>query len=254
MRTFRKLAALCAVFLLTLCFLPTAAHATETPPPIIPPIEETEQQYEAVEQPEPPIEVADEVEPPIEAPEETESVIPIEDTINIVPPAGTGTVIDIYNDGGGRRFYTIATPAGNIFYLIIDTTRQADNVYFLDAVTERDLIALAEKSGGDVPSNNSVSAIPDTGTDVTPTPEPTPGQQTEPEPEAATGNDNMYNMILVAVVLAIGGGAGWYFKVYRKRNGADIRDEYEADEQDDYSSDDYETEPDDDTVPWEEDE
>ena len=65
------------------------------------------------------------------------------------------------------------------------------------------------------------------------------------------------------MIVLIGGGAGFYFKVYRKRKDANIRDEYEpeneyeADGPDDYAGDEYDTEPDggrlpeDDSTPWE---
>ena len=46
-----------------------------------------------------------------------------------------------------KEFYTIVTPDENVFYLVIDKQRDADNVYFLNAVTESDLMALAEKTG-----------------------------------------------------------------------------------------------------------
>lgn len=65
---------------------------------------------------------------------------------NPFTPAGTGTVIDNATDEDGKEFYTIMTPSENVFYLIIDKQREQENVYFLNAVTEKDLLALAEKS------------------------------------------------------------------------------------------------------------
>jgi len=63
---------------------------------------------------------------------------------NPFTPAGTGTVIDNATDADGKEFYTIMTPSENVFYLIIDRQRETENVYFLNAVTEKDLLALAE--------------------------------------------------------------------------------------------------------------
>ena len=40
------------------------------------------------------------------------------------------------------------TPDENVFYLIIDKQRDSENVYFLNAVTESDLMALAQKRHG----------------------------------------------------------------------------------------------------------
>ena len=58
---------------------------------------------------------------------------------------GTGTVIDDI-ENGSKHFYTIATDAGNVFYLIVDLDKESNNVYFLDTTKERDLLALAEKA------------------------------------------------------------------------------------------------------------
>ena len=63
-------------------------------------------------------------------------------------PDGQATVVDDVTDGDGKEFYTIVTPAENTFYLVIDKQRDSDNVYFLNAVTESDLLALAEKDDG----------------------------------------------------------------------------------------------------------
>ena len=76
------------------------------------------------------------------------------------PPGGQGTVID--NASGtaaesGREFFTIATPDENVFYLVIDRQRDSENVYFLNAVTESDLMALAQKDA----EGPSQSAVPD---------------------------------------------------------------------------------------------
>ena len=70
-------------------------------------------------------------------------------------PEGTGTVQDnISGTDGEKQFYTITTDAGNVFYLVIDGKREDNNVYFLNGVTESDLMALAEKNNG------SMSMIP----------------------------------------------------------------------------------------------
>lgn len=220
MRKFHKLAAtLCAAFLFLIPFS-TVAHAGGG--------EETEEATEIITQ---------------NAAEETEA------EANPFTPAGTGTVIDAATDEDGKEFYTIMTPDENVFYLIIDMQRETENVYFLNAVTERDLLAFAEKS--EDTEENTVSAIPDTETAAKTTPEPEDETPTEPEPESG-GNGGI--IVVVLIVLAAG-GAGYYFKIYRpKHQQSDSEDEYEYEaneDGDDYS--DYEdTEPEDDTLPWDE--
>ncbi len=156
-----------------------------------------------------------------------ESAIPVGD--NVFTPEGTGTVTGIATSEEGKLFYTIQTPAGNVFYLIVDLQRQeGNNVYFLSAVTEADLAALAETPAG------SESAIPtpppEPEPEPAPQPQPEPEPASEPEPEAEPGG-GMGTIFLVLLAVAAVGGAGWYFKIYRPRKEAAQPDELdEADE------------------------
>lgn len=62
-------------------------------------------------------------------------------------PDGTGTVLDeATGEDGDKQFYTITTEDGNVFYLIVDGKRDSNNVYFLNAVTESDLMALGRRT------------------------------------------------------------------------------------------------------------
>ena len=208
MRKFRMLAALCAAFLLVLSFS-TVAYAGG----------------------------GDEI------PEETAVIESAAPEPNPFTPAGTGTVIDNATDGDGKEFYTIMTPDENVFYLIIDRQREIENVYFLNAVTERDLLALAEQSGDEA---ENVSAVPDTP--ATPDPEPEPVPEPEPEPEKSGGGGGI---IIVVLILLAAGGAGYYFKIYRpKQQQADAGDEYGEYEGEDTYGEDAE----DGAPPWDEDE
>jgi len=104
---------------------------------------------------------------PTPTPPPTESAIPedAQPTGGMRPftPDGTGTVVDNVHDNDGIEFFTIGTEDGNVFYLIIDRQRSTDNVYLLNAVTEEDLISLAQAGGRDVTphgANDNLSAIP----------------------------------------------------------------------------------------------
>lgn len=164
----------------------------------------------------------------------------------ITPPGGQGTVIDNVSgtsEDSGREFFTIATPDENVFYLVIDRKKDTENVYFLNAVTESDLMALAEKDT-DTPSQ---SAIPD--------PEPVcsckkkcaPGEvnancpvcvlswkdcagtvtadPVNPEPEQPKDSGGAGTTILVLIAMAAVGAAGWYLKIYKpKKELADAED------------------------------
>ena len=141
-------------------------------------------------------------------------------------PEGTGTVLDNATDQDGKEFFTITTADEAVFYLVIDRQRGAENVYFLNAVTVADLLALAEP--GQEPEAPPPVAEPEP-----PETEPDPGPEPEPQKSGGAG------MLLAALaVLALGGGAGWYFKIYRpkQQKAAEPEEDFsEYDEPEDYS-------------------
>lgn len=192
MKKMRKLAAQCAVFALMFCFT-TVAYASGGE----------------------------------EVPEVTEVPVPeATGEPNPFTPAGTGTVIDTATDQDGKEFFTIMTPDENVFYLIIDRQREQDNVYFLNTVTEKDLLALAEKSSDPEKSDPVVSTPePESKPDTTPAPE----TSAKPESKSNTGM-----LLLVLAIVVIGGGAGYYFKIYRpKHRQADSEDDFDYSEETD---------------------
>ncbi len=167
-------------------------------------------------------------------------------------PEGQASVVDHATDGDGKEFYTFSTPEGNIFYLVIDSQRESDNVYFLNAVTEADLMALAESDGGE--GSTGVSAIPEIkvctckeqcaegwadvscpvcrenpaeckgkAAQIQPLEEGKEGEGKEPEKgestEKSAGNSGTLVFILLAAAAA--GGAGYYLKIYKPRHDLD---------------------------------
>jgi len=175
-----------------------------------------------------------------ETPEETAA----EEESNPFTPDGTGTVLDTATDGDGKQFYTITTPAGNVFYLIIDLERDSNNVYFLDAVTEKDLLALAEQAEDTDSAANSTAVTTPAATDPV-TEETADATDTQTETASDSGGSGSLVFILIAVVAA--GGVGFYFKIYKPKQQAaleeELDEEYEdGDGFDDYSDADEETE------------
>ncbi|MBE7727978.1 MAG: DUF4366 domain-containing protein [Enterocloster citroniae] len=158
--------------------------------------------------------------------EETAPETEEETTAKPFTPEGTGTVVDNATDGDGKEFFTITTPSENVFYLIIDRQRDGQNVYFLNAVTEKDLLALAEKDPEPEPTEPVMEPEPET--------EPPTEPESEPEPEKTSGFP-MGNILMIAAVLLAGGGAGYYLKVYRpKQKAPDLDgDEYDYEDEDD---------------------
>lgn len=163
---------------------------------------------------------------------------------NPFTPDGTGTVVDKATDKDGKEFYTITTPDENIFFLVIDNQKSSENVYFLNAVTEKDLLPLAEKD------SNKKAVEPET----TPAPKPeTPTGEPEqpvPAPKADKTDNGLFSLLLVAAVVLAGGGAGYYFKIYKPKHQApDLEDDYCEYEEETVETEESEE---DDTPPWDE--
>lgn len=140
-------------------------------------------------------------------------------------PAGSATTVDNATDGDGKEFFTITTLDENIFYLIIDRQRETENVYFLNAVTEEDLLALAQKKDGGTPGE---SAVPTPN--PTPQPEPAPTPAPDPEPEKPADKDNGGTLIFILLAAAAAGGAGYYFKILKPKQQSQEPDEFDEDE------------------------
>ena len=125
---------------------------------------------------------------PVETPAPTPVPTPTPTPV-LTPPGGTGTVVE-QTDEGGKEFYTIMTADENVFYLVIDRQRETENVYFLNAVTEADLLPLAE--------------LPVVEEEPEPTPVLTPVPEVTPEPETVKSPDIRLVVIVAFAVLALG--------------------------------------------------
>lgn len=142
-----------------------------------------------------------------------------------ITPDGQGEVVDHVMEEDGVEFFTIATQMGNIFHLIIDHSRESNNVYFLNAVTEWDLMMLAYLA--ELPEPEVMpprqQAQPPTTQVVAEEPqeEPTPAEEPEPEPElepesdtASSGGIDMRFVMLA--IMGVGGlGAVAYVKFFK---------------------------------------
>ena len=178
----------------------------------------------------------------LEESESTESGIPPYDGQKHLTTDGAGTVIDnVFVEGNGLEFLTFTSEDGNVFYLVIDRLRTSGNVYFLNTVTEQDLLSLAEKDSNKSGAGTSTSGIPATpGTGNTET-EPTATPETPEQPPAKGGGNN--GMIIFLVIGAVVfGGVAYYIKIVRPKQQAadddDGDDSYDADYGDD-DGDDY---------------
>ena len=188
-----------------------------------------------------------------------------EQTAKPLTPDGQGTVVDNVTDQDSKEFFTFTTPNENTFYLVIDKQRESENVYFLNAVTESDLFALAEKDKE--PEDNNVSAIPDPEPVCTCKDKCAPGEvntdcpvcvltmkdctgkapaadpDTDPEPEKPEKGNSSTMLLVVIAALAVG-GAGYYLKIWKPKHDLD-----DAEDFDDLTGEDEETVNEDDLEP-----
>ena len=208
----------------------------------------------------------------IESTEQWEGLDPVAETPAPTVEPGEGFTVDgnlvtrdlLYDKHTNKQFITVQTSGGNTFYIVIDYDKPVNEdgeqyqTYFFSIVDEADLLAAAEAAGvelpacvctvkcaaGDINTDCPVCAVNMSecvGTKAEPEPveEPEPA---EPEPEQKS---NTGTLLLILAVALIGGGAGWYFKVYRPKH------QRAAQPEEDYGD---ELETYDDTPPWGEDE
>lgn len=163
-------------------------------------------------------------------------------------PNGQATVLDHATEEEGKEFFTITTADNNVFYLIVDRQREEENVYFLNAVTETDLLSLAQADeqpelilepeeeptcnctqkceAGDVNTLCPVCKENRKGC-VGEVPE-------EPKPEPKESNAGL--ILFVVLTLAVGGAVGWYFKIYRPKQEFIEDDDGEEEETEEFGT------------------
>lgn len=163
-------------------------------------------------------------------------------------PNGQATVLDHASGEDGKEFFTITTADNNVFYLIVDRQREEENVYFLNAVTETDLLSLAQADEQpelilepeEEPTCNCTQKC-EAGDVNTLCPVCKENRKAcvgevpeEPEPEAKESNAGL--ILFVVLILAVGGAVGWYLKIYRPKQEFMEDDDSEEEESEEFGT------------------
>ena len=180
-------------------------------------------------------------------------------------PNGNLTVIDDVHQTTDedaiedKQFITVQSKNGNTFYIIIDRSGDTENVYFLNAVDEADLLALTEDAEQNAPAATCICTTKcETGSvnancevcaknkdECRGVPASTSEQSSEkeekPDEETPQNKQNTTMPLIGLIIFALfgGGGALYWFKVKNKKPSTkgttDINDLFEDDE--DYDTD-----------------
>ncbi len=170
-----------------------------------------------------------------------------DDEENILPEDATPTDpsdakadVTEHADESKKEFYTIKTDSEKVFYLIIDKSGENEQVYFLTEISERDLLNVTADTMQTLPQNSAVTemAIPNDTEDQTDM-EDQFGQDEDSEADSSTESEgitepdateekegnSMIVYIIMGIAAVIGIGAGYYFKVYKKKQEIAEEDE-----------------------------
>ena len=166
-----------------------------------------------------------------------------EETSPLTPDGNLTITDDILIEN--KQFITVHSHSGAEFYIIIDRSRDADNVYFLNQVDDIDLFALLEAeevevkctckekcSSGFVDSDCLICRLDIdscAGKEVAQT-EPA----IEPEPDKPEKQQNF--LPIVIIILLICGGAAVYFMKLRKNKPKPTAPDFDVFDDDEYES------------------
>lgn len=200
------------------------------------------------------------------APEELETLLGMfggltDGSSAALSPDGNLLLIDDIGSttASSKQFITVESKNGNVFYLIIDRDDEGEEtVHFLNQVDEADLMALTED--GEAAEKPIVCSCTDkcqagavnTACEVCMTnmsecvgEEPEPVEPDEPEEPVEEKKSGAGAIVAVVLILAVGGGAAFYFLVLKPKQGkkvpSDLED-FDLEDEEEYLTEDEETE------------
>ena len=175
----------------------------------------------------------------------------VAETQPLTPDGNLEIVDDILHED--KQFITVKSRSGAEFYIVIDRSRDSDNVYFLNQVDDVDLFALLEEDSAASCSCKEKCAVGAVNSDCLvcrmdmksckgKVSEVKSEPDAEPNSAEPSGKQNILTVILIVVV--IGGGAVIGFLKLRKNKpkAASVPDFDDATDDDDFVEEETEVE------------
>ena len=228
----------CAMLCLCGAFIiPTYAEEYDTDGMEAPPEEEIVE--EIIEEMPPEIFVLpleEEIAEPVQSESETTAGLGVIET-----PYGAGSVLeDVSNNEVNRQFITVQTKGGNVFYIIIDYDRNGQNVYFLNAVDDFDLLSFSENFPDGVweayeelkeeaAANAIIAEIENADDSIGVETSAKPSKNADPDDSAPANNTQI---IIIAVIGVAFAGGFVYFKFIKGKKKAVKSPSFDDEEED----------------------
>ena len=135
-----------------------------------------------------------------------------------------------------RQFITFKTKSGKTFHLIINYDEEGQNVMLLTEVSEDDLLNMVEAKEKPKEEVKKIEEVP-------PPTEATKEEPVKDEPKKKEESKGARLYIFLGLLVMAVVGAGYYFKIYKKKQEESEDDEDYNELEDDYESEDNIEEP-----------
>lgn len=130
-----------------------------------------------------------------------------------------------------RQFITFKTKSGKTFHLIINYDEEGQNVMLLTEVSEDDLLNMVEAKEKPKEEVKKIEEVP-------PPTEATKEEKVKEEPKKKEESKGAGLYIFLGLLIMAVVGAGYYFKIYKKKQEESEDDEDYNELEDDYESED----------------
>ena len=131
--------------------------------------------------------------------------------------AGNGQLLDDITDDETKQFLTVQTKNGNTFFMVIDRSRNSENVYMLSLIDENDLAEFIEEEELEPAEEKPAVIVKEPRTEPV---------QEESQPEPEKGGMGMGALFTIILLGAGSIGGYYYFKVWKpKREEEDAESE-----------------------------